>query len=148
MALRIYWGTVKNHTGYHLRLGGPTVLAEQTLSPPIKDGKTGVVFGLNAGLVDVNWFDAQLHTLITNLGIQPNTLPIFLTYDVYLTQNRSCCIGGYQSSTGSISAPPAHSHAPFREYPRAVGPRVSRLLPASCGRGGASLGWYVNGENT
>jgi len=122
-----FWATVKNHTGYHLRLGGPTVLAEQTLSPPIKDGKTGVVFGFNAGLVDVNWFDAQLHTLITNLGIQPNTLPIFLTYDVYLTQNRSCCIGGYHSSTGSVSAPQAYAHATYVDHPGAFAQDVSAL---------------------
>jgi hypothetical protein len=82
-----FWGTVQNHTGYHLLLGGPSVLAEQTLSPPTRSGRTGVVFGFNAGLVDINWFDAQLQTLITKLGITPNTLPIFLTYDVYLTQS-------------------------------------------------------------
>ena len=100
-----FWGTAD--TGSHLLLGGPTVLAERTLSPPSRDGKTGTVFGFTAGLVDINWFDSQLHTLITSLGIQPNTFPIFLTYDVYLTQNNSCCIGGYHSSTGSTSAPQA-----------------------------------------
>src|SRR5581483_10173039 len=78
-----FWGTVKSHTGYHLLLGGPTVLAEQTLSPSSRYGKTGTVFGFTAGLVDINWFDAQAETLIAKLGIQPNTLPIFLTYDVY-----------------------------------------------------------------
>src|SRR5580692_6523946 len=29
-----FWGTVQSNTNYHLLLGGPTVLAEQTLSPP------------------------------------------------------------------------------------------------------------------
>ena len=81
-----FWGTVQSHTGYHVLLG-QTVLAEQTLSPPKRAGSTGTVFGFNAGLVDINWFDSQLHTLMTNLNIQPNTFPIFLTYDVYLTQN-------------------------------------------------------------
>ena len=90
-----FWGT--GDTRSHLLLGGPTVLAEQTLSPPSHDGTTGTVFGFTAGLVDINWFDSQVHTLITNLGITPNTFPIFLTYDVYLTQNHSCCIGGYHS---------------------------------------------------
>src|SRR6266700_1621684 len=43
-----FWGAVASHTGYHLVLGGPTVEPEQTLSPPTRDGKTGVVFGFNA----------------------------------------------------------------------------------------------------
>ena len=112
-----FWGTVQSHTGYHLLLGGPTVLPEQTLSPPSRSGKLGNVFGFTAGLVDINWFDAQLHTLMTNLGITPNTFPIFLTYDVYLTQNNSCCIGGYHSSTGLVSAPQSYSHATYIDHP-------------------------------
>src|SRR5580693_6054421 len=104
-----FWGTVQSDTNYHLLLGGPTVLAEQTLSPPSRDGTTGTVFGFKAGLVDINWFDAQLQSIISRFSqIQPNTLPIFLTYDVYLTESGQCCIGGYHSSEGSISNPQAY----------------------------------------
>jgi len=98
-----FWGTVQTDSNYHVLLGGPTVLAEQTLSPPSRYGTTGSPFGFTAGLVDINWFDAQLPTIMTNLGIQPNTFPIFLTYDVYLTESGQCCIGGYHSSEGSLS---------------------------------------------
>jgi hypothetical protein len=122
-----FWGTVSSHTGYHLLLGGPTVVPEQTLSPPSRSGKTGVVFGFNAGLVDINWFDSQLHTLITNLGITPNTLPIFLTYNVYLTQNNSCCIGGYHSSTGLVSAPQSYAHATYVDRAGSFAQDVSAL---------------------
>jgi hypothetical protein len=80
-----FWGTVKNNTNSHLLLG-LTVLAEQTLSPSRTYGKTGSPFGFTAGEVDINWFDSQLPAIISRLGIQPNTFPIFLTYDVYLTQ--------------------------------------------------------------
>jgi hypothetical protein len=31
--------------------------------------------------------------------IKPNTLPLFITYDVYLTSG-GCCIGGYHGSNG------------------------------------------------
>src|ERR1039457_3294787 len=97
-----FWGTVQSHPNDHLLLGGPTVLAEQTLSPPTRYGKVGSVFGFTAGLVDINWFDAQLQGIISRFSqIQPNTLPIFLVYDVYLTQGGQCCIGGYHSSEGS-----------------------------------------------
>ncbi len=120
-----FWGT--GDTGSHLLLGGPTVLETATLSPPVQYGRTGVVFGFNAGLVDINWFDAQLHAILTSKAIPPNTLPIFLTYNVYLTQNRSCCIGGYHSSTGSVSAPLAYAHASYISRVAAFAQDVSAL---------------------
>jgi hypothetical protein len=104
-----FWGTVQSNPNYHLLLGGPTVLPEITLSPSSSNGKTGSPFGFKAGEVNINWFDAQLQTQIRSLTqIQPNTLPIFLTYDVYLTQG-GCCIGGYHSSVGAQ----AYSHATY-----------------------------------
>ena len=122
-----FWGTIQSHTGYHLLLGGPAVLGAQTLSPPRAYGKNGVVFGFNAGLIDINWFDAQLHNLITKLRIQPNTLPIFLTYNVYLTQNGSCCIGGYHSAMGSAAAPQSYTHATYVDRAGAFAQDVSAL---------------------
>ncbi|HKS76960.1 MAG TPA: hypothetical protein VJQ82_27375 [Terriglobales bacterium] len=122
-----FWGAVQTDTNSHLLLGGPTVLAEQTLSPPSNYGKTGSVFGFTAGLVDINWFDAQLPSLITKLGIQPNTFVIFLTYDVYLTQNKQCCIGGYHSSEGSVSSPQSYAHATYVDHPGVFAQDVSAL---------------------
>ena len=67
----------------HLVLGGPTVLAEMTLNVPKRSGSRGTVFGFTAGLVDINYFDNQLHSIITSLTnagtIGPNAFPIFLT---------------------------------------------------------------------
>lgn len=141
-----FWGT--GDTGSHLLLGGPTVLPEQTLSPPTRDGKTGTVFGFTAGLVDINWFDSQLHTLITNLRIQPNTFPIFLTHDVYLTQNNSCCIGGYHSSTGSTSAPQAYAHATYVDHAGAFAQDVSALSHEVGEWADDPLVVNINGNNT
>jgi hypothetical protein len=121
-----FWSTVSSHTNSHIILA-PTTLGEVTLSPPTRSGKTGVVFGFNAGLVDINWFDSQVHSLITSLNIQPNTLPIFLTYDVYLTQNNSCCIGGYHSSTGTINAPQSYAHATYIDHAGSFAQDVSAL---------------------
>jgi hypothetical protein len=123
-----FWGTVKNNPNYHLLLGGPTVLAEQTLSPPSTYGTTGSPFGHLAGLVDINWFDAQVQSIISRFSqIQPNTLPVFLTYDVYLTQGGGCCIGGYHSSEGSISNPQAYSHFTYIDHPGDFAQDVSAL---------------------
>jgi hypothetical protein len=122
-----FWGTVQTHTSSHLLLGGPTVLAEQTLSPSRTFGKTALVFGFTAGEVDISWFDSQLPGLITRLGIPPNTFPIFLTYDVYLTQGGGCCIGGCHSSEGSLSNPQAYAHATYVDHPGAFAQDVSAL---------------------
>jgi hypothetical protein len=120
-----FWGTVKTDTNYHVLLGA-TVLAEQTLSPSRTYGKTGSPFGFTAGEVDINWFDSHLPGIISKLGIQPNTFPIFLTYDVYLTQN-GCCIGGYHSSEGSVSNPQSYAEATYVDHPGAFSQDVSAL---------------------
>jgi hypothetical protein len=122
-----FWGTVSSHTNSHLRLGNPTVLAEKTLTVPTNYGKTGAPFGYTTGLVDINWFDAQLPNIIAAEGIQPNALPIFLTYDVYLTQGGSCCIGGYHSAEGSSSNPQAYAHATYIDHSGTFAQDVSAL---------------------
>ncbi len=121
-----FWGTVKTDTNSHLLLS-VSVLAEQTLSPSKSYGKTGSPFGFTAGEVDINWFDAQLPAIISKLGIQPNTFPIFLTYDVYLTENGQCCIGGYHSSEGSVSNPQSYAEAAYVDHPGAFSQDVSAL---------------------
>lgn len=108
-----FWGTVKSHTGYHVLLGAPTVLPELTLTPGTH-GRLATEFGVKVGLADINWFDLQLQNYIkSNSSIVPNSLPIFLTYEVYLTQTGGCCIGGYHNSMGTTSAPQAYAHATY-----------------------------------
>jgi hypothetical protein len=144
-----FWGTVKTHTNSHLLLGGPTVLAEQTLSPPTSYGKTGSPFGFTAGLVDINWFDAQLQTIISRFTqITPNSFPIFLTYNVYLTQNGGCCIGGYHSSEGSISNPQAYAHATYVDHVGQFAQDVSALSHEVGEWADDPLVVNVNGNNT
>jgi len=123
-----FWSTVKTDTNYHLLLGAPTVLAKKTLSPPASKGKTGSPLGSKVGLVDIDWFDAQIQTLISKFSkIKPNTLPIFLTYDVYLTQSGGCCIGGYHSSEGSVTAPQAYAYASYIDHVGEFAQDVSAL---------------------
>ncbi|HEX6771903.1 MAG TPA: hypothetical protein VF126_07745 [Acidobacteriaceae bacterium] len=122
-----FWGTVSSHTSSHLLLGGPTVVAEQTLTVPTNYGKTGSPFGFTAGLVDINWFDAQLPNIMAAEGIQPNAFAIFLTYDVYLTQGGSCCIGGYHSAEGSASNPQSYAEATYVDRSGVFSQDVSAL---------------------
>jgi hypothetical protein len=144
-----FWGTVQSNPNYHLLLGGPTVLAEQTLSPPSFDGTVGSPFGHTAGLVDINWFDAQLQSIISKFTqIQPNTFPVFLTYDVYLTQNGGCCIGGYHSVEGSISNPQAYAHATYVDHPGDFAQDVSALSHETGEWADDPLVVNTNGNNT
>ena len=120
-----FWGTVSSHPNSHLLLN-PVVLAEQSLSPSRTFGKTGTPFGFTAAEVDINWFDSQIPTLISKLGIQPNAFPIFLLYNTYLTQG-GCCIGGYHSSEGSFSNPQAYAEATYVDHVGAFSQDVSAL---------------------
>jgi hypothetical protein len=70
----------------------------------------------------------QVENYITaHTQIVPNSLPIFITYDTYLTQNGGCCIGGYHSSFGSLSALQAYAHFTYIGVPGAFGQDVSAL---------------------
>jgi len=115
------------HSGFGIHLTGPTVLAEQTLNVLKRSGSTGVVFGFNAGLVDINYFNSQAQSLLTKLNITSNTFPIFITRDVYLTQNHQCCIGGYHSATGVIGSAQSYAHATYVTHAGAFAQDVSAL---------------------
>jgi hypothetical protein len=98
-----FWGTVQNNLGYHLLLSPvPTVLNTVTLTVPAAKGKIASPYGESVAEVDINYMDAQINSLITQLGIQPDQLPIFMTYKTYLMDS-GCCIGGYHSATGAQS---------------------------------------------
>ena len=122
-----FWHIVSKAPGYHVLLGTPTVEPLQTFVVPSSAGKIGTEFGVKVGLADINWLDAKLIALITKFtAIQPNSLPIFMTYDVYLTQG-GCCIGGYHSATGSSSAPQAYAQFSYIGKAGAFSQDVSAL---------------------
>ncbi len=109
-----FWGTVQSNPNSHLLLNADCA-GGADLEPVADIRKDGSPFGFTAALVDINWFDSQIPTLISKLGIQPNQFPIFLLYDTYLTQN-GCCIGGYHSSEGSISNPQSYAEATYVDH--------------------------------
>jgi hypothetical protein len=102
-----FWSIVQNNPNYHVLLGGSNahvvVLPELTLNVPAGSGHSGTEFGHTVGLVDINYFDAQISTYMAgNPRITPATLPIFETANMYWTEG-GCCIGGYHSANGSQS---------------------------------------------
>jgi hypothetical protein len=95
-----FWGAnVKKNKKYHVLLGKPKVLAEQTYNCNSSDCRIAQEFGKTVGEADINNMDSFLQPLFKKLKITPDALPIFLTYDVYLTSG-GCCIGGYHSAGG------------------------------------------------
>jgi hypothetical protein len=126
-----FWGTVKNHTGYHVLLGGPTILPELTYKP----GSHGAVLSSNpfggnvpTALVDINAIDPVFGAYITaHTQITPDSIPIFMTVNTYLTGGppilNNCCIGGYHSANG----PQAYSHYTYIPIPGDFSQDVSAL---------------------
>jgi hypothetical protein len=110
-----FWNQVRIHPGYHVLLSQPIVLPEQTLQVPSSQCSIGNPFGFgNVGIVDINYFDSQLQSLITSMSvITPNSFVIGMTYNAYLSGNSGlsgCCIGGYHSAFGSPTALQTYSH--------------------------------------
>jgi hypothetical protein len=104
-----WWGYgVSKNTNYHLilkTLVGP----EQTFTVPSDEGNViaNPWSGIPTGTADINWFDDQLQTVISKYSctkikepcISPAVLPLFVTDNVYLTEDGGlCCIGGYHSA--------------------------------------------------
>lgn len=105
-----FWSDVLVNTNYHVLLN-LVVLPEVSIVVPASSGKISTVFGVRVALVDINFFDAKWQSIISSNGtITPNSFPIAITYDSYLTQGGGCCIGGYHSAFGSASAPQTYAH--------------------------------------
>ncbi len=88
---------------FHLLLGQPTVLPTQSIPVPANQG---VVASFGPGFrsfgdVNITWFAAEMNTLINSLHIDPATLPIFLTDNVYLYEGNNpgnCCVLGFHGA--------------------------------------------------
>ncbi len=123
-----FWGQVSSATGYHLLLGSPKILPPLKLTVPSADGGLGNQLGIQVGTADINWIDAKFQNYIsTHTQIVPNSLPIFVTYETYLTQFGGCCIGGYHSAMGSTAAPQAYAHFTYISVPGSFAQDVSAL---------------------
>lgn len=121
-----FWSDVVANPNYHVLLN-LVVLPEVSLPVPSTAGKIATEFGVQAALVDINFFDAKLQQIISsNSQITPNSLPIALTYNTYLTSG-GCCIGGYHSAFGSASAPQTYSHFTYIDRAGAFAQDVSAL---------------------
>lgn len=126
-----FWISVKAaaHKNYHVLLGTPTVLAEQSITVPKSLGSviTNPFASGKVGTYDINAFDAKLQTYIAKFSqLNPGVLPLFVTYDVFLTQG-GCCIGGYHNANGSQPAGQTYAHASYVDQTGSFSQDVSAL---------------------
>jgi hypothetical protein len=124
-----FWSSVSTNSSYHVLLGTPSVAAEQTITVSATQGKViNNPFGSGkVGEMSINAFDSRLQTFMRNLTqINPGVLPIFLTYDIYLT-SRGCCIGGYHSANGAQPTGQTYSYATYEDSPGSFAQDVSAL---------------------
>src|SRR6202795_34512 len=124
-----FWSTVASHSSYHVFLGAPVILPEQTINvPPGLGSVMNNPFGSGiVGTYDINAFDAQLQTwMAAQSKITPGVLPLFITYDVFLTSG-GCCIGGYHSANGAQPGGQTYAHATYVDSPGSFSQDVSAL---------------------
>jgi hypothetical protein len=124
-----FWSTVASHSSYHVFLAAPVILAEQTINvPPALGNVVNNPFGPGiVGTYDINAFDAQLQTMMAaQIKITPGVLPLFITYDVFLTSG-GCCIGGYHSANGAQPGGQTYAHATYVDSPGSFSQDVSAL---------------------
>jgi hypothetical protein len=90
-----FWSTVSAvGPGYHLLLD-PSDIPAVTLNVPASQGITIPDPDTNgiAGIVGGNWLSRQLQSLISSLHISPTTLPVFVPYNTFVTdQNPTDCL--------------------------------------------------------
>jgi hypothetical protein len=119
-----FWNDVSASGGanYHTLLGvTPMPLQTVTVSSAFSGTPNGTVFaasgvcGTNTGnvnepgilgVMNVNWWDPVAQSMITKLGINPNSFVLFVTYNAAMssgnpTNTANCCILGYHSIHGA-----------------------------------------------
>jgi len=124
-----FWSTVASNSSYHVLLGTPKVLPEKSITVPASLGSVvNNPFGSGiVGTYDINAFDAKLQTwMAAQKKINPGVLPIFITYDIFLTSG-GCCIGGYHSANGAQPGGQTYSHATYVDSPGSFSQDVSAL---------------------
>jgi hypothetical protein len=98
---------------YHTMLSPVTTVAAVTVNVPAGSGTTNTSGGCGKiGVMDINWWQPHVEgTIIPSLasqGVNPTALPIFIFYNVVMTQgtptlgSSTCCILGYHTATTQI----------------------------------------------
>jgi hypothetical protein len=109
-----------------------TVLPEQTIRVTVNQGEaiTNPFGTIPVGQMYINPFDKQIRNIMAGLPqITPNVLPLFITYDNYLTEvpHQGCCIGGYHSAVGSQPGGQTYAYTTYVDEPGSFSQDVSAM---------------------
>ncbi len=112
-----FWSVVKGHPNYHVKLV-PTVLDEQEIDVPPGVGmvETNPFGSKPVGTMEVDVFDQDIQGILSANGgtITPDTFPLFVSSNVFLTEGVAvCCIGGYHSATAGHPAGQTYGYATY-----------------------------------
>jgi hypothetical protein len=122
-----FWQNVKKNKNYHVLLNPISIAKEQVINVSPSQGAVHVLSdGIHVGEMDINGFDAQLQNFMRALKVTPDVLPIFITYNTYLTAG-GCCIGGYHSANGVAPSGQTYSYATFVDGPGHFSQDVSAI---------------------
>ena len=95
-----FWSDVMTNTNYHILFAKAVIAPTQTINVSASQGNviSNPWSGIPTGTMDINAFDSALQAIMAKFPqIRPNTFPLALTFNVYLTEGR-CCVGGYHTA--------------------------------------------------
>lgn len=127
-----FWSLVSTNTAYHTVLAGRTSKSLPPLTIDVSASQGAVEdnpFGSGmVGTMDINAFDSALQTYLSAHSdvITPATLPLFVSFDIYLTSG-GCCIGGYHSANSRQPNGQTYSYSTYVDTVGAFSQDVSAI---------------------
>jgi hypothetical protein len=124
-----FWSAVKKNAGYHLlydvSVGEPlelhvTAAEGKVMQNPVGGGKIGTF-----GFAD---FDSQAQSYISveQATINPGVIPLFVSYNVFLTEG-GCCIGGYHYAESGAPGGQTYAFATYVDAKKSFAEDVSAI---------------------
>jgi hypothetical protein len=91
----------KTGSGYNVLLNDTGIMPTQTMTVPSNQGQlVQLSDGTVLGVVNIKWFSSQLQNLLSSSNIDPTTLPIVISNNVYLYEGtlNNCCVIGFHGA--------------------------------------------------
>lgn len=126
-----FWSHVSTNTNYHTVYDCKKSKQLKPLKIDVPSGQGSVInnpFGSGVvGTMSINNFDVALNNyIVSHSQITPDTLPLFISYDIYLTQG-GCCIGGYHSTRSGPPGGQTYSYSTFVDSDGAFSEDISAV---------------------
>jgi hypothetical protein len=113
-----FWANVSTTSPkYHVLLSKTGQTAAVKVVVPPADGSAIAGPCAPIGVVDIFWFDGVVvPSLLTHFAhIKPNVFPIFLNYNVLMTEVGTCCILGYHNAVATSNGIQTYADTAFTD---------------------------------